>query len=46
MKMTDPSTEHRGKPYMSCDGDEHELWTEVDWYLSEKYNWNHWSAVD
>ena len=30
MKMTDPSTEHRGTPYMSCDGDEDELWTEVD----------------
>ena len=32
----------------------HELWwwrrrellTEVDWYLSERYDWNHWSAVD
>ena len=31
---------------MSCDGDEDELLTEVDWYLSERYEWNHWSAVD
>ena len=33
-------------PYMSCDGDEDELLTEADWYLSERYEWNHWSAVD
>ena len=26
--------------------EEDELLTEVDWYLSERYNWNHWSAVD
>ena len=25
-----PSTEPRGTPYMSCDGDEDELFTEVD----------------
>ena len=31
---------------MSCDGDEDKLLTEVDWYLSERYEWNHWSAVD
>ena len=30
----------------SCDGDEDELLTEVDLYLSERYDWNHWSAVD
>ena len=28
-----PSTEPWGTPYMSCDGDEDELLTEVDWYL-------------
>ena len=32
--------------YMSCDGEEDELLTEVDWYLSERYDWNYWSAVD
>ena len=32
--------------YMSCDVDEDELLTEVDWHLSERYDWNHWSAVD
>ena len=31
---------------MSCDGDEDELLTEVDCYLSERYDWNHSSAVD
>ena len=41
-----PSTEPWGTPYMSCDGDEDELLNEVDWYLSERYDWNHWSAVD
>ena len=43
-----PSTEPRGTPYISCDGDKDELLTEVDWYLSEseRYDWNHWSAVD
>ena len=45
-KRTGPSTEPWGAPYMSCDGDEDELLTEVDWYLSERYEWNHWSAVD
>ena len=45
-KRMGPSTEPWGTPYMSCDGDEDELLTEVDWYLSEKYEWNHWSAVD
>ena len=40
-----PSTEPWGTPYMSCDGDEDELLTEVDWYLSERYEWNHWNAV-
>ena len=45
-KRTDPSTEPWGTPYMSCDGDEDELFTEVDWCLSERYDWSHWSAVD
>ena len=45
-KRMGPSTEPWGTPYMSCDGEEDELLTEVDWYLSEKYDWNHWSAVD
>ena len=46
-KRTGPSTEPWGTPYMSCDGDEDELLTEVDkWYLSERYDWNHWSAAD
>ena len=45
-KRMGPSTEPWGTPYMSCDGDEDELLTEVDWYLSERYEWNHWSAVD
>ena len=40
------STEPWGTLYMSCDGDEDELLTEVDWYLSERYDWNQWSAVD
>ena len=34
-KRTGPSTEPWGAPYMSCDGEEDELLTEVDWYLSE-----------
>ena len=46
MKRMGTSTEPWGTPYMSCDGDEDELLTEVDWYLSERYEWNHWSAVD
>ena len=45
-KRMGPSTEPWGTPYMSCDGDEDELLTEVNWYLSERYEWNHWSAVD
>ena len=45
-KRMGPSTEPWGTPYMSCDGDKDELLTEVDWYLSERYEWNHWSAVD
>ena len=45
-KRMGPSTEPWGTPYMSCDGSEDELLTEVDWYLSERYEWNHWSAVD
>ena len=47
-KRMGPSTEPRGTPYISCDGDKDELLTEVDWYLSEseRYDWNHWSAVD
>ena len=45
-KIMGPSTGPWGTPYMSCDGDEDELLNEVDWYLSEKYEWNHWSAVD
>ena len=44
-KRMGPSTEPWGTP-MSCDGDEDELLTEVDWYLFERYEWNHWSAVD
>ena len=45
-KRMGPSTEPWGTPYMSCDGDEDKLLTGVDWYLSERYEWNHWSAVD
>ena len=45
-KRMGPSTEPWGTPYMSCDGVEDELLTEVDWYLSERYDWNHWSPVD
>ena len=45
-KRMGPSTEPWGTPFMSCDGDEDEFLTEVDWYLSERYDWNHWSAVD
>ena len=36
-KRMDPNTEAWGTPYMSCDGDEDELLTEVDWYLSERW---------
>ena len=32
-KRMGPSTEPWGTPCMSCDGDEDELLTEVDWYL-------------
>ena len=39
-KRMGPSTEPWGTPYMSCDGDEDELLTEVDWYLSERYEWS------
>ena len=45
-KRTGPSTEPWGTPYMSCNGDEDELFTEVDWWLSERYDWSHWSAVE
>ena len=45
-KRMGPSTEPWGTLYMSCDGNENELLTEVDWYLSEMYDWNRWSAVD
>ena len=31
---------------LTCNGDEDQLLTEVDWYLSERYDWNNWSAVD
>ena len=44
-KRMGPSTEPWGTPYMSCDGDEDELLTEVDWYLSERCEWNHWNAA-
>ena len=44
MKSMGPSNEPCGAPYMSCDGDEDELLTEVDWYLSERCDWKHWSA--
>ena len=46
MKRTGPSTEPWGTLYMSCDGDKDELFTEVDWYLFERYDWNHSSATD
>ena len=45
-KRMGPSTEPWGTPYTSCDGDEDELLTERDWYLSERYDWNHWSTAD
>ena len=45
-KRMGPSTEPWGTLYMSCDGDKDELLTGVDWYLSERHEWNHWSAVD
>ena len=45
-KRTGPSSEPWGTPNMSCDVDEDELLTEVNWYLFETYDWNHWSAVD
>ena len=32
-KRMGPSTEPWGTLYMSCDADEDELLTEVDWYL-------------
>ena len=43
-KRTGHSTEPWGTPYLGCDGEEDELLTEVDWYLSERFDWNHWSA--
>ena len=36
-KRIGPSTETSFTSYMSCDGDEDELLTEVDCYLSERY---------
>ena len=45
-KRMGPSTEPWGTPYMRCDDVEDELLTEVDWYLSERYEWNHWNTVD
>ena len=45
-KRMGPRTKPWGTLYMSCYGDEDELLNEVDWYLSEKYDWNHWIAVD
>ena len=44
-KSSGPSTEPWGRPYMSCDSDKDETLTEVGWYLSERYGWNHWNAV-
>ena len=38
MNRTGPSTETWGIPYMSCNGDEDELLTKMDWYLSERYD--------
>ena len=38
-KRMGPSNKPWGTPYMSCDGDEDELLTEVDWYVSERYEW-------
>ena len=48
--------EENGPQYWALRHTVHELWwwrrrvislmTEADWYLSERYDWNHWSAVD
>ena len=46
MKRMGPNTEPWSTLYMGCDGDENELFKEVDWYLSERYEWNQWSAVN
>ena len=43
---TGPSTEPWDTPYLSCDSGEDELFTEVNWHLSERYDSNHSSAVD
>ena len=45
-KRTSPSTEPWGTPYLSCDGGEDELFTEVNWHLSERYDSNYLSEVD
>ena len=45
-KRMGPSIEPWGTSYTSCNGDEDELLTEVDCYLSEGHDWNHWSAVN
>ena len=42
---TEPSTEPCGTPN-SKRGEEVELLTKVDWFLSSRYDQNHWSAVE
>ena len=44
-KRTGPSTEPWDTPYLSCDSGEDEVFTEVNWHLSERYDSNHLSAV-
>ena len=45
-KRTGPSNKPWGTPYMSCGGGEDELFTEVNWHLSDRYDSNHLGAVD
>ena len=45
-KRMGPSTEPWGTSYLSCDSGENELFTEVNWHLSERYDLNHLSAVN
>ena len=43
-KRTGPSTEPWGAPYMAGMVTKTNYW--LDWYLFERYDWNHWSAAD
>ena len=46
MKRMGPSIEPWSTQYMSCNGEWRRWVTDWSGLLSERYDWNHWSAVD